>query len=211
MEPSAIGTDKVIVKGVQFDAVVGLDAWHRPGKTQPVQLEIHMTPPGGLEAAAREDSVAYTIDYGKFYKSLKTATFGGSFESVIRLYQAIRSIFPEVESWHISITLPKAILAANNGVHFTWNGNTDQNGVPLVMQVMTIHDIECRCIIGINSHERLEKQRLRITITIWGMENRLSPSIFAGVNMDPSPNLEYQEMVQDVVEVRFSCYVRACS
>ncbi|KAK5938736.1 hypothetical protein PMZ80_008928 [Knufia obscura] len=196
--------DEVILKGICFEAVVGLDAWHRPDKIQPVELELHLTPPAGLEAAAREDSVNYTIDYGKAYKSLKAAVFDQKFDSVTQLYQAIRSSLPVTASWSISVVLPKGILAANNGIGFSWRGHTEGSSPTPVFQEMTIRDLECRCIIGVNSHERLEKQKLQITFHIWGMENRLSSAIHAGVSMEPSPGLAYQDMVKEVVEVSAS-------
>lgn len=200
MNPLEVRADQVIVKGIQFEAVAGLDCWSRSGKAQPIELEVHLTPPGGLEAAAQEDSVAYTIDYGKLYKSLKSAVFNGNFTSITQLYQAIRASLPETTSWLISLTLPKAILPARGGLLLSWSGSVDDNGVPNVVQTMNVRDLECRCIIGVNSHERLEKQRLNISISIWGIENRLSSSILAGVSLDPSPSLIYQDMAKEVVE-----------
>lgn len=194
-------SDEVIVKGIQFEAAVGLDIWHRPYKPQPVVLEIHLSPHAGLEAAANEDSVAHTIDYGKLYKALKAGVFGQSFDSITKLYQAIRRSIPETPSWLIRVTLPKAALAAREGCEFTWSGETDSNGVLIVIQQMKIPGIECNCIIGVNSHERLEKQRLLIEIVTIGLENRLSQSIHAGVSWDPSPRLVYQDVAQEVVEV----------
>jgi len=197
-------TDKVVLKGIKFEAAVGLDAWHRPGKTQPVELELHLSRPGGLEAAAREDSVNYTIDYGKLYKSLKAVVFDKKFESVTKFSQAIRASLPEVSSWFISVVLPKGILTANNGIQFTWSSESEDGSPTSVIQNMVIRDLECRCVIGVNSHERLEKQKLQVTIRICAVENRLSPSVLAGVNMEPSPGLVYQDMVKEVVEASAS-------
>lgn len=196
-----MGADKVHINGLRFETVVGLDAWHRPGKSQPVELSVHLMPASthGLEQAAQEDSVAYTIDYGKLYKQLQTL-FSQKYDTVHQLYQAIRTILPPTRSWLINITLPKGILAAGKGLQLTWNGSIDGSNAS-VMQIMTVSDIDCRCIVGVNPHERLEKQRLQISITIWGLENRLSPSLLAGVSIDPSPTLIYQDMVQSVVEV----------
>lgn len=192
--------DKVILKGIRYEAIVGLDAWHRPNKSQPFELEVHLSPRDGLIAAAEEDNVAYTIDYGKLYKSLNATISGQSFASVHALYQTIRGALPDVNSWLIDLSLPKAILGARNGLRLTWNGAVDEGGMPSVVQIMNVEGLDCRCIIGVNTHERLEKQRLHIGLSIWGAENRLSPSMLAGVNMDPSPSLAYQDMVNDVIE-----------
>ena len=193
--------DQVVLKGITFEAEVGLDLWHRPGKTQPIELEVHLTPPGGLEAAAQEDNVAYTIDYGKLYKVLKGSVFNGKFSGLSELYQAIKASFPETVSWSMNITLPKGILEANGGLTVTWTGQVEAGGLPSITQMVTIRDIECRCIIGVNDNERLEKQRLIITLAIVGMENRLSPAMIAGVSVDPSPSLAYQLAAKEVVEV----------
>ena len=201
MDTARTRGDRVILKGICFEAVVGLDAWHRPDKTQPVELELHLARPGGLDAAAKEDSVNHTIDYGKLYKSLKAAVFNQKFSSITQCYQAVRSSFPDVSSWVIIMTLPKGVLAANNGIQFSWSGAVEESNPMFVAQFMTVRDLECRCIIGVNSHERLEKQKLQITMTIWGTENRLSPSIHAGVDMESSGSMAYQDMVKEVIEV----------
>lgn len=200
MDSATAIDDKVVLKGIRYEAVVGLDAWHRPNKSQPFELEIHLSPRDGLTAAAEDDNVAFTIDYGKLYKALNAAILGHKFASVHELYQTIRASVPDVKIWLISLTFPKAILSANNGLRMTWNGSVDENGLSNVLQIMNIDGLDCRCIIGVNSHERLEKQRLLIGLSIWGIENRLSPSMMAGVNMDPSPTLAYQDVANDVVE-----------
>lgn len=196
--------DQVVLRGITFDAQVGLDLWHRSGKTQPVDLEVHLTPPGGLEAAAQEDNVAYTIDYGKLYKALKGSIFNGQFQGISQLYQAIKANFPETVSWTIIVTLPKAILEANGGLVVTWHGQVEAGGLPTISQVVSIRDIECRCIIGVNDNERLEKQRLSINLSIVGIENRLSPAMIGGVSIDPSPSLTYQNVAKEVAEVSFA-------
>lgn len=192
--------DKVVLKGIRYEAVVGLDVWHRPNKPQPFELEVHLSPREGLIAAAEDDNVAYTIDYGKLYKALNAAILGNKFASINELYQAVKSSLPEVKSWLIDLSFPKAILAANSGLRMTWAGVVDDNGLPSVIQSLKIDGLDCRCIIGVNPHERLEKQRLLIGLSIWGIENRLSPSMLAGVSMDPSPTLAYQNVANDVVE-----------
>lgn len=196
--------DQVLLAGINFEAEVGLDLWHRPNKTQPVEVELHLTPIGGLEAASQEDNVAYTIDYGKLYKALKTAVYNGKFESVIHLYQAIRSSLPETVAWTIKVTLPKAILEADSGLQAVWNGRIEAGDLPIVDHVLTVRDIQCRCTIGVNTHEKLEKQRLIINISVSGIENRLSPSLIGGVNVTPSPSLAYQNMAKEVTEVSCS-------
>lgn len=200
MELPTTMDDKVVLKGIRYEAVVGLDVWHRPNKSQPFELEVQLSPREGLFAAAEDDNVAYTIDYGKLYKALNAAILGNQFASVHELYQAIKGSLPDVKSWQITLSFPKAILSANNGLRMTWNGVVDENGISTVMQTLKIDGLDCRCIIGVNSHERLEKQRLLIGLSIWGIENRLSPSMLAGVNMDPSPALAYQGVADDVVE-----------
>ena len=194
-------TDQVLLSGINFEAEVGLDLWHREGKTQPVQLDVQLTPIGGLEAASQEDNVAYTIDYGKLYKALKSAVFNGKFESVTLLYLAIRTSLPETVAWTLVVTLPKAILEADGGLQLTWNGRIEAGDLPLVDHSLTLRDIHCRCIIGINTHEKLEKQRLSINVTMSGIENRLSPSIMAGVDTNPRPTLVYQDLAKEITEV----------
>lgn len=193
--------DVVYIKGVTFEAVVGPDAWHRPNKAQPVIVHVRLSPAAGLHAAAQEDDVGHTINYGTLYKSLMLSLANQIFESVQALYQTIRGHLPATKSWTITVNLPKAILLAEEGVTFEWTSITGDDGVQLIAQSMQISKIISRCIIGVNSHERVEKQQLKITVLIKGLENRISPSMLAGVKVDAISIPVYQSLTKDIFEV----------
>lgn len=193
--------DVVFIKGITFEAVVGPDAWHRPNKAQPVVVNVRLSPATGLHTAAQEDDVSYTINYGTLYKSLMLSLANQIFESVQTLYQTIRSQLPATKSWTITVKLPKAILLAEDGVTFEWTSVSGDDGVQLIVQSMQIANIVSRCIIGVNSHERMEKQQLKISVLIKGLENRLSPSMLAGVKVDAISVPVYQSLTKDIFEV----------
>lgn len=190
--------DQVFLKGLKFEAVVGPDAWHRANKSQPIEIDIALTPVAGLDAAAQDDNVSYTIDYGKLYKRLVASISKQSFENVYHLCQVIRTSLPEARAFSVHVRLPKGVLAADDGAAFGWESHVSPaDGEVEVKQTMTIKGIACRCIIGVNPHERIEKQKLDVTIHIEGVENRLSPAMLAGVSMDATSELS--EPAQQII------------
>lgn len=201
---SSTAVDQVFLKGLKFETVVGPDAWHRSTKSQPIEVDIVLTPTNGLDAAAQDDNVSYTIDYGKLYKQLVASVSKQSFENVHHLSQVIRASLPEARAFGVHVRLPKGVLAADGGVTFGWESHASvSDGIAEVMQTMIIKGIACRCIIGVNPHERVEKQKLEVSIHVQGVENRLSPAILAGVSMDTVSDLStpaYQAVANSVVE-----------
>ena len=91
----------------------------------------------------------------------------------------INSIFGQCEVW---VQLPKALLWAQGGLKFrsvtTWGYDqadlspedaVETGRQSLVLeQELRIEGIRCYCILGVNSHERLEKQCVMITLTFRG-------------------------------------------
>ncbi|KAL4906122.1 hypothetical protein BDW74DRAFT_177150 [Aspergillus multicolor] len=91
----------------------------------------------------------------------------------------IDDVYGQCEVW---LHLPKALLRAENGLHYrsstVWGyrqGSTagdDMNGserCPVVLEEeFRIDGIRCYCILGVNSHERVEKQAVIISLEFKG-------------------------------------------
>ncbi|GAB1216528.1 hypothetical protein ATERTT37_005744 [Aspergillus terreus] len=93
----------------------------------------------------------------------------------------------------VVLRLPKAVLRASEGLRYRSLVSLVQNGTgPMVLEEeVQINGIQCHCIVGINPHERREKQAVMINL------------IFAGPGNGPwmSTVLDtYQEMTRVTVE-----------
>lgn len=188
--------DMVILKGLTFQIVVGRDAWQRQGKPQPVNLTVEISPTTNFEGAATEDNVSLTVDYGKLYKSLNQFISGQSFESVDHLLATVIHCVPQYQYLNIDITLPKALLLVDGGV--TYSARISQNHSKQLQIYRQVHlnQISCSCIIGVNPHERVNKQRLLVSIST-GYNSSELPSV---VDYMRTPDTGYFDCVKEVVE-----------
>ncbi|KAL4873403.1 hypothetical protein BDV12DRAFT_77751 [Aspergillus spectabilis] len=94
---------------------------------------------------------------------------------------AIDDVFGQCEVW---LHLPKALLRAEGGLHYrsvtvwgyrqgsTAGGDVDTSGserCPVVLEEeFRIDGIRCYCILGVNSHERVEKQAVIVSLEFKG-------------------------------------------
>lgn len=117
--------------------------------------------------------------------------------------ELLNGTFGECE---ISMHLPNAHLRAEGGLYFrsvqTWVYADDgaaledavesSRQVAVVDQEFRIESIRCHCILGVNSHERIEKQSVIITLVFRGSGETAWASNVVNT---------YQEMVKIIAEV----------
>ncbi|GES58352.1 dihydroneopterin aldolase domain protein [Aspergillus terreus] len=86
----------------------------------------------------------------------------------------IDGVFGQCEVW---LRLPKALLRADGGLHYRsvtrWgyrqpNGETSERCPVVLEEEFRIEGIRCHCILGVNSHERVEKQAVIVSLTFQG-------------------------------------------
>lgn len=193
--------DKVILKNLRFDLVVGLDAWRRWNKPQPVLISLEVQPASNFEAAAAKDDVNLTMDYGKLYKKISAGlALVAQFATVQMLITQISELVTDYLVLEIEIVLPKAILEARAGVLYRSQFDKSSLDTPAFSLSMSIQKIACDCIIGVNPHERLYKQSLFFDISV----------PFVGSVVPSSDNAEDSEklhnMVQEVTAVSVESY-----
>lgn len=159
--------DKVILQNLKFDLAVGLDAWRRFGKPQPVLITLEVQPTQNLEAAAAKDDVNLSIDYGKLYKSLSSALKTvESYPTIHVLMIQLSELVVDYTQLDIDILLPKALLQANGGVLYNFQIDRSAPEVATSTLSLTIKQIACSCIVGVNPHERLYKQSIFLDISV---------------------------------------------
>ena len=183
MTPHPRANDNVYLKSLSLPPlVVGADAWGRPDKPQPVLVSIKWYNP--LPAT---DSLAGTLNYSTIAKDITSALEArrGGFSSAQSLIEFILYVAVE-KGWKgvalgIEVDLPKAILEAGEGLKvgrgydLQGHGGMDVEmegglqapfGKEELYPRARIGDVRVLCVIGINPHERLAKQTVRVDLEV---------------------------------------------
>ena len=190
--------DVVILRNLHFELVVGLDAWHRRGKPQPVFVSLEIASGVAIQNAAAGDDVSKALDYGKLFKLIhgKLTTSNAQFRDVHALHDAVRNCIASNVCVRIEITLPKALLRAEGGVLYARVEEYKEDYL-LPVETLRITGIRCACIIGVNPHERVDKQIVSVDLVF----TETSDGAPNGAAARKVPADKYQAVTTGVVEV----------
>jgi FolB domain-containing protein len=204
--------DTVFLRNLAFDLTVGTDAWHRREKSQPVSISLEIGSGAAIQNAAAGDDVSKALDYGKLYKLIhrKLTTGNSQFRNVHALHDAVRNCIAPNVCVKVEINLPKALLRAEGGLAYTVVEEY-RDSLLLPTETLEIHGIRCACIIGVNPHERLEKQIVIVDLTFSAASERAPAGTGAAAQKVPIDS--YQAITTGVVEVcrhlsGFACGIR---
>lgn len=187
---SHVHGDVVFLRNLSVSAVVGCDAWQRPNKPQPIVIDLKLFT--DITAAASQDAVGQTLNYGTLCKNVTSAveesgltmTAGGRKQwDDLRALAAVLCYIPfrtaqetndiTISRVELTITLPKGVLLAEGGVGLFWviesRARTDIE-VRYEQQRLIVRQMKLPVIIGVNPHERLEKQQVVIDLTLSEIE-----------------------------------------
>jgi dihydroneopterin aldolase len=143
------------------------DVWSRTGKPTPVQLSVQLRLPSrALAAPASSDDVEETISYGILAKRLTGAIaaqkdgFGTlkHFAEFVRdeAMGLARGKNAEVD---VEALLGEGLLLAT-GLGILLGTNAKEG-------IMFVDELRVACVVGVNPHERLQKQWVVINLTLW--------------------------------------------
>jgi len=167
--PGIIMSDMIYLRNLHLNAVIGPDRWHRSGRSQPVILSIQLK--YDLLKAAAKDDVAKTLNYGTLCQEVIEFFIDNTGTWVLHefAFQVCRLLMDwmfkvtraeQERRVRVEILLPKGALRVEGGL-----------GVELLMtgtnvdsQFLTVKELKVPCIIGVNSHERVEKQTVVIDL-----------------------------------------------
>lgn len=159
--------DTIYLRNLRLSTVVGVDAWGRPGKAQPVIIciQLHMN----TSQTGSSDDLQYSFSYGQMCKDVTSAIDHVSFEDIdqlsIGLAKAAHS-WPG-ETMTGQVMLPKAFLRVDGGFSNQFDLVKQSPGHwKFLDHRWIVNGIKAACIIGVNAHERLEKQTVNIDLTI---------------------------------------------
>ena len=166
-------SDVVYLKGLQLNAIVGNDAWHRPERQQPVVLDVRMRT--DIQLAGDKDDVIHTVHYGNLCKAItKEVESGKTFASLVHLAKAVctASFRPGgcKDEMELTITLPKGILLGDGvGLSASFHRNR-MFEKPAEDLSLFARGMKLTCIIGVNEYERLEKQYVVLSLRLSDIE-----------------------------------------
>lgn len=165
-----ISEDIIHLRNLRLSAVIGGDAWFRPNQSQPIiitlQVYIDRTPAGV------SDDVNDTFNYGSMCKQVVGAIDGKSFDSIDHVVWSLGRLF---HTWpgnmvQLKVLAPKSILRVQGGMKklCIWRRARETLDRLFESHAWVIEGLKIACIIGVNPHERLQKQIVNINLHIDG-------------------------------------------
>jgi FolB domain-containing protein len=167
-------TDYVFLRNIRLSAKIGLDCWHRD-KAQPALVSLSL--PTDVDLAGQTDDVAKTVNYGTVYKAIDGSDLARiSYPTLDAFTEAAARIALETgggKTVRATVRLPKAIMQAaegeQGGVSMDLEMTTGEEGVKSVQsKVLHVHNLRVACILGVNEHERKEKQVVVLNLDLYG-------------------------------------------
>ena len=172
--------DRVILQHLALSAAIGPEAWHRPDRPQPVLLDLSMQT--NIELAGDTDDVVHTIHYGYLCKAVtKVVERQKPFRSIKEFADEVsKAALGPGGGKHVAeltVTLPKAVLLAGgfglSTMRMIEKKGTDTEEMMVVSENVFVRDMKLACIIGVNPHERLEKQYVVLNLTFFDVRENL--------------------------------------
>ncbi|KAI9873209.1 MAG: trifunctional dihydropteroate synthetase [Pleopsidium flavum] len=163
-------SDIIYLRNLHLNAIIGPDRWHRSGKAQPIVLSLRLE--HELLPAAAKDDVAKTLNYGTLCQEV-TQFFKDNTGRWV-LHEFAFEVCRLVMYWMVKVTdaneqerkvrveilLPKGALRVEDGVGV----ELSMTGSNVDSQVLMVKELKVPCIIGVNPHERVEKQTVVIDL-----------------------------------------------
>ena len=212
MATSATTLDTINLRNFHTTAVIGPDAWGRLRKPQPIVLSLSLSL--DTQKAGVSDDVEDTFSYGTMAKDIRAMleTSSGGYGSIEELVQGI---FRVAVKWpsstegrlRIEVVAPKALLRCEGGLtaavvivrspHLTaWT---------IEEQSVCMTGLKIGCIIGVNAHEREQKQNVAIDLSVQSNQTLLEMLECEKIRRDETQrgegNALWRLMVRRVCEV----------
>lgn len=168
----------IIVRNLRLTLPLGLDAWGRPGKPQPVVISVRLRHKNIFPAAANDDC-SKTTSYSDLCKAVIAAHSkerDGPAGNAIDL--AHLSLLSRLDHFNgtgmtLETLCPKGTLRNEGGYGLRSTMHVGQEPSPSNSQVVTAEqvdlftDLKLACIIGVNAHEREQKQTVVVNLELW--------------------------------------------
>ncbi|KAF2151437.1 hypothetical protein K461DRAFT_314281 [Myriangium duriaei CBS 260.36] len=157
---------------LQHSQRVAKDAWSR-AKEQPLLVTVHLGLRTSFTTAAAADSLdSSTVNYGSLSKKIRDVRPAEKWESLddltSRIYQAVTQLASpkSLESSVVQLGLPKASLLGSEVVFTQHRQHLIGLALPRLRRELSLRKVSIPVIIGINPHERQQKQPLVFSVAL---------------------------------------------
>ncbi|PCH42918.1 tetrahydrobiopterin biosynthesis enzymes-like protein [Wolfiporia cocos MD-104 SS10] len=187
LRPDVGNADIVFIDSIEVSANIGADWWGR-NRPQPLAVSVYLClPPRQLDRAGATDDVRDTVHYGHICKSITefventhkaNLQFEGPFDFSRKIAQLVSGVSVRAASQiHVRIASSKIIPLANN-IMFdaTYTDPIESYQVKETVQV-SIEGLVLSVIIGVNSPERVARQRVIINFSVREFRGHQSPPV----------------------------------
>jgi dihydroneopterin aldolase len=167
--------DIICISELQLPGVLAPDSFSRD-KEQPATVSVSLTLRPGFSTAANKDELdASTIHYGELAKRIR-----GNFTSPLKVFEAFAKIEEDaivmatkdsgrfiLAKLVIELELPKMSMAGKGvAMRCEFQYNEDA-GITGLQWVYSLREVQVMAIIGINDHERKNKQPLLVSCEVF--------------------------------------------
>lgn len=181
-------SDTVFLYNISLNAVIGKDCWHRD-KAQPVLISFRLFT--NISLAGETDDVVNTINYGTVYKEIAKALTNATYPTLDGFTHAACRIALDAGGGQRvigTVRLPKALLQAEAPEGGVSCEIEMQKGEEIIAKTLSVKNLRLPTLIGVNRHERLDKQLVEVNLTIYDAK---------------TPEMtDYQETFHPVCQVR---------
>lgn len=196
--------NSVFLKDMPFMLSLEKDAWQRKDKVQPVNITFRVDQVHSIDDAAVSDDVSKSLDYGKLYKDMQRYLEGqGTYPNIRAIALVIvECANPSTGTCFVQLDLPKAALRAEGGLRYTVKSEQDSDSTTC-HDTFHIQGIRCACIIGVNPHERRDKQMVIINLTFTSNFQPFRGAKVDTLNLSPTDMAinRYHQIIDTVTKV----------
>lgn len=168
--------DTIFLNNLQLSAVIGPDAWNRPDRLQPIILSLQLQIDNS--SASNVDDIRNIFSYSQICKDVTAKLNSKKFMSIDHLTSELAGLADNWpgEALKIQALAPKGMLRVEGGFGREFSLKrieTKTNNFKTLNWHVGSHEwvvkgLNLACIIGVNPHERREKQNITIDIRIQG-------------------------------------------
>lgn len=122
-----------------------------------------------IRASGELDDLDQTLNYASIVNTLTDSTNAGAFDSLETLTESIFKrcfeTYPQIQSLSVKATKPKALL---RGKSISLRVTRSRNSPSDAGESFSLEDIQFPVLIGVNPEERMTKQMIQMSLTLFG-------------------------------------------